>query len=189
MEYLDRGGGGHRGGPVAVSPLGHCDTHLPVASSAGVCTTRGGGSAGVPIGRVGPAYSFRGPGYEIAHFPHRRDHGFLGTCAEPWLELGDLCDNGALSKGLALTCHGSDGPKGGPPMSGTHPRPALTTYRDAVTELMESGERFGDVEDAIDEVANLTRDERAALWLFAFSLRDPIEQQLDAQAYLSSLGQ
>jgi hypothetical protein len=74
-------------------------------------------------------------------------------------------------------------------MSGTHPRPALTTYRDAVTELMESGERFGDVEDAIDEVANLTRDERAALWLFAFSLRDPAEQQLDAQAHLSSLSQ
>jgi hypothetical protein len=30
-------------------------------------------------------------------------------------------------------------------------------------------------------------DEKAALWLFAFSLRDPTEQQLDAQAHLSSV--
>ena len=30
-------------------------------------------------------------------------------------------------------------------------------------------------------------DEKAALWLFAFSLRDPAEQQLDARAHLASL--
>jgi hypothetical protein len=72
-------------------------------------------------------------------------------------------------------------------MSGTQLRPALANFRDEVTELMKSGERFGDVEDAIDAVADLTRDERAALWLLAFSLRDPAEQQLAAQAHLSSL--
>jgi hypothetical protein len=72
-------------------------------------------------------------------------------------------------------------------MSATQLRPALASYRDAVTELLKSGERFGDVEDSIDEVADLTMDEKAALWLFAFSLRDPAEQQLDAQAHLSSL--
>jgi hypothetical protein len=73
-------------------------------------------------------------------------------------------------------------------MSGTQLRSPLTSYRDAVTGLMESGERFGDVEDSIDAVVDLTQDERAALWLFAFSLRDPAEQQLAAQAHLSALG-
>jgi hypothetical protein len=56
-------------------------------------------------------------------------------------------------------------------MSATHPRPAMTSYRDAVTELIQSGDPFGDVEDAIDGVRDLTEDQKAALWLFAFSLR------------------
>jgi hypothetical protein len=74
-------------------------------------------------------------------------------------------------------------------MSGTHLAPALALagYRDAVTELIRSGVRFGAVEDSIDDVDNLTLNEKAALWLHAFSLRDPAEQQLDAQAHLSSL--
>ncbi len=73
-------------------------------------------------------------------------------------------------------------------MSGTHAgRMPLSTYRDAVTELLESGEQFGDVEDAIDDVAELTLDEKAALWLFAFSLRDPAEQELDARAHIAAL--
>ena len=73
-------------------------------------------------------------------------------------------------------------------MSGTHTsRAPLTKYRDAVTELLDSGEKFGDVEDAIDDVAELTQDEKAALWLFAFSLRDQAEQQLDARAHIAAL--
>jgi hypothetical protein len=73
-------------------------------------------------------------------------------------------------------------------MSGTHAsRAPLTSYRDAVTELIDDGEKFGDVEDAIDDVAELTQDEKAALWLFAFSLRDPAEQQLDARAHITAL--
>jgi hypothetical protein len=70
-------------------------------------------------------------------------------------------------------------------MSGTHVIPALAGYRDQVTGLMNRGEPFGDVEDAIDDVADLTQTQKAALWLFAFSLRDPAEQQLDARAHLS----
>jgi hypothetical protein len=98
------------------------------------------------------------------------------------------CDDGPLQKGSALTCHGSAGTaKGGPPMSGTQLRPALASYRDCVTELMEAGQPFGDVEDSIDAVDDLTTDEKAALWLFAFSLRAPSEQQLDARAHLYSL--
>ena len=73
-------------------------------------------------------------------------------------------------------------------MSGTHAsRAPLTSYRDAVTELLESGEKFGDVEDAIDDVPELTQHEKAALWLFAFSLRDPAEQQIETHAYIAAL--
>jgi hypothetical protein len=71
-------------------------------------------------------------------------------------------------------------------MSATH-KPSLVRYRDAVAELMKTGETFGDVEEAIDAVAELTLDQRAALWLFAFSLRDPEEQQLDARAHLAAV--
>ena len=72
-------------------------------------------------------------------------------------------------------------------MSGAHTRPALAIYRDAVTELVRAGEPFGQVERAIDEVADLTMDQKAALWLFAFSLRDRGEQPRQAQAYLAAL--
>jgi len=73
-------------------------------------------------------------------------------------------------------------------MSASHPsRASLSSYRDAVEELLDAGEQFGDVEDAIDVVSGLTQDEKAALWLFAFSLRDPAEQQLDARAHLAAL--
>jgi hypothetical protein len=72
-------------------------------------------------------------------------------------------------------------------MSGTRIRPTLSSYRDAVAGRIVRGEPFGDVEDAIDEAADLTMDEKSALWLYAFSLRDPSEQQLDARAHLASL--
>jgi hypothetical protein len=72
-------------------------------------------------------------------------------------------------------------------MSGTQRRTALAGYRDTVAEQIKAGEPFGDVEDYIDAVAELTTDEKAALWLFAFSLRDPDEQQLAARSHLASL--
>jgi hypothetical protein len=71
-------------------------------------------------------------------------------------------------------------------MSGTHRRP-LTRYRDWVVELMRGGEPFGSVEEAIDSVSGLTLDQKAALWLFAFSLRDPTEQRMDARAHLHAV--
>lgn len=73
-------------------------------------------------------------------------------------------------------------------MSGTQLRPVLARYRDAVAEQMKAGEPFGHVEDGIDRVADLNQDEKAALWLFAFSLREPAEQQFDARAHLYALG-
>jgi hypothetical protein len=70
-------------------------------------------------------------------------------------------------------------------MSGTYGRSILSSYRDAVARLMGSGESFGDVEDVIDECGGLSQEQKAALWLFAFSLREPSEQQLDARAHLA----
>jgi hypothetical protein len=72
-------------------------------------------------------------------------------------------------------------------MSGTQGRPALASYRDTVAERMNAGEAFGEVEDSIDRLAQVSMDEKAALWLYAFSLRDPAEQQLAARAHLASL--
>jgi hypothetical protein len=71
-------------------------------------------------------------------------------------------------------------------MSAAQQGPPLASYRDAVTELMDTGESFGDIEDAIDEIVDLTLDQKAALWLFAFSLRDQEVQQLEARAHLAA---
>jgi hypothetical protein len=72
-------------------------------------------------------------------------------------------------------------------LSAAQQSPTLDSYRDAVEELMRAGEGFGDVEEAIDEVDGLTVDQKAALWLFAFSLRDRAVQQLDARAHLAAV--
>jgi hypothetical protein len=72
-------------------------------------------------------------------------------------------------------------------MSGAQARTTLARYRDVVEQRMQAGEPFGTVEHSIDHVEDLTADEKAALWLFAFSLRDPADQQSDARAHLSSL--
>jgi hypothetical protein len=72
-------------------------------------------------------------------------------------------------------------------MRGTRIKSALTSYRDAVAERIGGGEPFGDVEHAIDDAADLTMDEKAALWLFAFSLRDQSDQKRGARAHLVGL--
>jgi len=70
---------------------------------------------------------------------------------------------------------------------GTQLRPDLASYRDAVTEQLRAGTPFGDIEDFIDALDDLTMDKKAALWLFGFSLRDPAEQQLVARTHLAAL--
>ena len=72
-------------------------------------------------------------------------------------------------------------------MRGTHGVPALASYRDAFADRVRGGEPFGAVEEAIDDAADLTQDEKAALWLYAFSLRAPLEQQRAARAHLTAL--
>jgi hypothetical protein len=68
----------------------------------------------------------------------------------------------------------------------THRRPALISYRDFVTYLMRAGQPFDQVEETID-AAELNEDQKAGLWLLAFSMRDPRDQQADARAQLALL--
>jgi hypothetical protein len=72
-------------------------------------------------------------------------------------------------------------------MRETYAPPALASYRDTVTGLMEAGEPFGQVEDVIDASADLNQDAKAALWLLAFSMRAPGDQLRDARAHLAAL--
>jgi len=74
-------------------------------------------------------------------------------------------------------------------MSPAHVRPAVASFRDKVTELIEAGEPFGHVEDAINAHLGLTEDQKAALWLFAFSLHDRSEQQRQGRALLTVVGE
>jgi hypothetical protein len=55
--------------------------------------------------------------------------------------------------------------------------------------MMSAGESFGAVENVIDE-AELTEEEKAALWLFAWSMRDRRTQRRETRgllAYLSTV--
>ncbi len=61
--------------------------------------------------------------------------------------------------------------------------------REEVERMMSAGESFGAVEALIDE-AQLSEEEKAALWLFAWSMRDRRTQQRETRgllAYLSSV--
>lgn len=73
-------------------------------------------------------------------------------------------------------------------MSASYDSSDLAGYRDSVTELVDAGEAFDDIEHAIDAVAELTEDQKAALWLLAFLRHDPGDQQRDAQSYLVPVG-
>ena len=57
-----------------------------------------------------------------------------------------------------------------------------------VTELTAEGRPLGDVQDAIDAQAALSEDQKANLWLFAFSLRDRSENRRHARALLAVAG-
>jgi hypothetical protein len=65
-------------------------------------------------------------------------------------------------------------------------RPGLAEHRDEIVDRMAAGEPFGVVEEAI-ELADVTEDQKAALWLLAFSMRDRHDQRRDAEAYFASV--
>jgi len=67
-------------------------------------------------------------------------------------------------------------------MSSAHPV-SLGDYQDQVEGMMEAGARFGVVEDTIN-AATLAEDQKAALWLLAWSSRDSWAQRRDALAAL-----
>jgi hypothetical protein len=73
-------------------------------------------------------------------------------------------------------------------VSGTHPtQTPLASYRDAVTGLLEAGEPFDAVEEAIDEVSDLSQEQKDALWLFAHSLGNPADRAAGARAHVAPL--
>ena len=63
----------------------------------------------------------------------------------------------------------------------------LEATRQNVERDMLRGERFTDVEDAIDS-SDLSADEKAALWLLAWSYVHPRAQRSEANAHLGSAG-
>jgi hypothetical protein len=68
-------------------------------------------------------------------------------------------------------------------MSTTHPV-SLGDYQDRIEGMIDAGERFGIVEDIIIAAA-LAEDQKAALWLLAWSSRDSWAQRRDALAALA----
>jgi len=68
-----------------------------------------------------------------------------------------------------------------------HTRPTFGYHQDVVTGMMDAREPFGEVETFIDEAAALDQDEKAVLWLLAWSSRDGPVQRREAMAMLNSL--
>jgi len=68
-----------------------------------------------------------------------------------------------------------------------HARPTLGSHRDVINGMMDAGQSFGEVETFINEAAALDQDEKAALWLFAWSFREGWIQRREALAMLSAL--
>jgi hypothetical protein len=68
-----------------------------------------------------------------------------------------------------------------------HTGPALGYHQDVVKGMMDASEPFGEVETFINEAAALDQDEKAALWLLAWSLRETWIQRREALAMLNAL--
>jgi hypothetical protein len=66
-------------------------------------------------------------------------------------------------------------------------RSTLGYHQDMIEGMMSASEPFGEVETFINESAALDQDEKAALWLLAWSLRDGWIQRREALSMLSSL--
>jgi hypothetical protein len=65
----------------------------------------------------------------------------------------------------------------------------IADSREEVERMMSAGESFGAIETMIEET-KLTEEEKAALWLFAWSMRDKRTQRREIRgllAYLSSV--
>ena len=65
-------------------------------------------------------------------------------------------------------------------------RPTLDYHQDVVEGMMNAGEPFGEVETFIDQAAALDQNEKAALWLLAWSSRETCVQRREALSMLSA---
>jgi len=68
-----------------------------------------------------------------------------------------------------------------------HTRPTLGRHQDVVRGMMDASQPFLEVETFINEAAALGEDEKAALWLLAWSSRDTLVQRREALAMVSAL--
>jgi len=68
-----------------------------------------------------------------------------------------------------------------------HTGPMLGYHQDVVEGMIDASEPFGEVETFINEAAALDQDEKAALWLLAWSLREAWVQWREALAMLGAL--
>ena len=68
-----------------------------------------------------------------------------------------------------------------------HTGPMLGYHQDVVEGMLDASEPFGEVETFINEAAALDQDEKAALWLLAWSLREAWVQRREALAMLGAL--
>jgi hypothetical protein len=68
-----------------------------------------------------------------------------------------------------------------------HTGPMLGYHQGVVKGMMDAREPFGEVETFINEADVLDQDEKAALWLLAWSLREGWIQRREALEMLSAL--
>jgi hypothetical protein len=97
--------------------------------------------------------------------------------------MGVACSSGKRDCGPPGTAVAA-GPEG---EVGMHARPTLDYHQDVVEGMMDASEPFGKVETFINEAAALDHDEKAALWLLAWSLRGARAQRKEALDTLHSL--
>ena len=65
--------------------------------------------------------------------------------------------------------------------------PPFALYREEVERMADAPTPFGELEDAIDET-ELATDEKAALWMLAWSLIGPEIQREETEAKLALVG-
>ena len=65
-----------------------------------------------------------------------------------------------------------------------HSSADLGGYQGVVEGMMDSSEPFGKVEDFIDQARSLDGDQKAALWLLAWSMRSNPVQRREAREML-----
>ena len=65
-----------------------------------------------------------------------------------------------------------------------HSSANLGECQGVVEGMMDSSEPFGNVEDFIDQARSLDRDQKAALWLLAWSMRSNPVQRREAREML-----